>query len=60
MNINLDLQCVNIKGTGIAEFANMLIRYLQEKPDLRLHGYLSKLHQTAEETDFARFNFPSR
>ena len=49
MNINLDLQCVNIKGTGIAEFANMLIRYLQEKPDLRLHGYLSKLHQTAEE-----------
>jgi glycosyltransferase involved in cell wall biosynthesis len=58
MNINLDLQCVNIKGTGIAEFANMLIRYLQEKPDLRLHGYLSKLHQTAEETDFARFNFP--
>lgn len=58
MKINLDLQCVNIKGTGIAEFANMLINYLQNKPDLQLHGFYSQLHHRSEESDFSRFNFP--
>lgn len=58
LKLNLDLQCVNNPGTGIAEYANMLISYLQKKEDLKLHGYFSKLHHSSDESFLDKFSFP--
>lgn len=58
MKINLDLQCLNSVGTGIAEFAKMLIGYLQEQPGYVLHGYMTKLNHFKGINDFSELKFP--
>lgn len=58
MNINVDLQCVTAKGTGIAEFAKARIDYLSKQADVLLYGYYSKLKYNDEDKYLKSFPFP--
>lgn len=58
MKINIDLQCVNISGTGIAEFAKSRIAYLEAQSDVSLHGFLSKAKHGKELDLFQKYSFP--
>ena len=56
MKLSLNLQCVNIEGTGIAVFANELITYLQNQKCFDLSGCYVKMRNYNE--NFSRFDFP--
>lgn len=58
MKINLDLQCINSVGTGIAEFAKMLIGYLQNQPEYELYGYMTKFNHSKGIIDLSNYRFP--
>lgn len=58
MKINIDLQCVNIQGTGIAEYARSRIEYLQKRSGFSLYGYVSKMRHNHELDFFKTYEFP--
>lgn len=58
MKINVDLQCVNICGTGIAEFAKSRIAYLEAQSDVSLYGFLSKARHGKGLDLFRKYSFP--
>lgn len=56
MKLSLNLQCVNYKGTGIANFANEMALYLQDNSDFQLSGCYVQGRVT--NGDYKRFRFP--
>lgn len=57
MKININLQPVNYKGSGIAKFANELINYISQFESYEIQGVFNYVRHIKKE-DLCRFNFP--
>lgn len=57
MKININLQPVNYKGSGIAKFANELINYISQFESYNIQGVFNYVRHIKKE-DLCRFNFP--